>query len=152
MTEKQLKNLSRVDLMELLLEQTKYVDSLEQELSALRKKLKYAEQNVGSEPGTMADASMRVSGVFEAADQAARQYVDRAVKYEQQKHAECDMILAEAKERAMDMLKKTYAHCDALVREAEARAGIISNGGAAAYPEPPEPEPKKRAYQDYYSY
>ena len=87
MTEKQLKNLSRVDLMELLLEQTKYVNSLELELSALRKKLKYSEQSADSAPSSMADASLRVNGVFEAADEAARQYVEKAEKYEELKHA-----------------------------------------------------------------
>ena len=151
MTEKQLKNLSRVDLMELLLEQTKYVNSLEQELSALRKKLKYSEQSADSAPSSMADASLRVNGVFEAADEAARQYVEKAEKYEELKHAECEQMLAEARERCMDMLRKTYAHCDELVREAEARAGVISGMGSAAG-ESPEKESKKRPYQDYYSY
>ena len=151
MTEKQLKNLSRLDLLELLLEQTKYVDALEKELNAVRNKLKYAEKNAGSDPGTMAGASLRVNGVFEAADQAARQYLDRAVEYEEQKHAECEMMLAETRERCMDMLRKTYAHCDELVREAEAQARGISGIGSSPG-ELPEKESKKRPYQDYYSY
>ena len=98
MTEKQLKKLSRKELLELLLVQTSRADELEAQLNEAREQLKKREI-LEMEAGTMAEAAMKINGVFEAVDAAAAQYLqnikrinklveDRALNYEaEQEHS-----------------------------------------------------------------
>ena len=67
MTEKELRRLSRTDLLEMLLEQSKEVQRLQQELEETKQKL---------EAGSIAEAALRINKVFEAAQQAADQYLE----------------------------------------------------------------------------
>ena len=72
MTDRELKRLSRAELLELLLDQTK-------ENRRLRRRLKAAEEELAGrriaveQAGTMAEAALKLNGVFEAADRAVRQ-------------------------------------------------------------------------------
>ena len=75
MTEKQLRKLKRVELLELLVEQSVEMDQLREELEAARREL--AERKIAAErSGSLAEAALKLSGVFEAADQAARDYLE----------------------------------------------------------------------------
>lgn len=75
MTDKELKRLSRAELLELLIDQVK-----ENEL--LRTRLAGAEARLDSrmleieDAGTLAEAAMRLNAVFASADAAAKQYLD----------------------------------------------------------------------------
>ena len=75
MTPKELRRLSRRELLEMLIHQTRKVEQLEQQLEEANQKLndKYITiENAGS----LADAVMQLNGVFEAAQKAAEQYVE----------------------------------------------------------------------------
>ena len=75
MTEKELRRLSRMDLLEMLLEQSKEVERLQKELETVKKQLedrRIMEQDAGS----IAEAALRLNKVFEAAQQAADQYLE----------------------------------------------------------------------------
>lgn len=75
MTEKELKHLSRADLLELLLEQSQENDRLRQELTEAQTKLE--ERTIRLEStGSLADAALALSGVFEAAQEACDLYLD----------------------------------------------------------------------------
>ncbi len=74
MTEKELKKLNRKELLELLLVQTARVNELETELAETRKQLKKREL-LETEAGTMAEAALKLNGVFSAVDAAAAQYL-----------------------------------------------------------------------------
>ena len=79
MTEKDLKKLNRYQLLELLIEQTERADQLQARLEAIEKRLK--EQNLKiSAMGSIAEASLQLGGVFEAAQQAADIYIEAAKK------------------------------------------------------------------------
>ena len=65
MTEKELKKLNRYQLLELLLVQTERADSLEQKVERLQAQLDERELRF-SQLGSIAEASVYVSGVFEA--------------------------------------------------------------------------------------
>lgn len=75
MTDKELRHLSRMELLEMLIAQI-------EENEELKKQLAQAEQSLSDrrivmeESGTMAEAALRLNGVFEAADRAARQYLE----------------------------------------------------------------------------
>ena len=75
MTEKEMKRLSRAELLELLLAEA-------EENRKLRKQLKEAQNALEDrkiaweQAGTLAEAALRINQVFEAADRAAKQYLD----------------------------------------------------------------------------
>lgn len=74
MTEKELKKLNRKQLLELLLVQTSRADELEAQLTEARAQLEKREL-LEMEAGTMAEAALKLNGVFEAVDAAAAQYL-----------------------------------------------------------------------------
>ncbi len=72
---KELKKLSRADLLEMLIEQSKEVERLRYELdkaNAALKDRRIVMENVGS----IAEASLKLSGIFESAQQAADLYLE----------------------------------------------------------------------------
>ena len=83
MTDKELKHLSRRELLGMLIVQMK-------ENEKLKRRLKEAEKVISSrriaieQSGTMAEAALRLSGVFEAADQAVNQYLEN-IRYAAEK-------------------------------------------------------------------
>lgn len=75
MTEKELRRLSRMDLLEMLLEQSKEVERLRAELETVKKQLE-DRRIMEQEAGSIAEAALRLNKVFEAAQQAADQYLE----------------------------------------------------------------------------
>ena len=72
--EKSLKKLSRAELLEMLIAEEKRIDELEQELAEARKGLE--EKRIRIErSGSIAEAALRLNGIFEAAQAAADQYL-----------------------------------------------------------------------------
>ena len=71
---KKIKKLKRIDLLEILLAQSKRIDELEEELA--EKKHQLASKRIKiREIGTLAEASLQLNQIFEDADAAARQYL-----------------------------------------------------------------------------
>lgn len=83
MNEKELRKLGRADLMQMILD-------LSQENAALRSRLEAAERKAVSrdlqiaQAGTMAEAALKLNGVFEAADAACKQYMDNIQRLTQE--------------------------------------------------------------------
>ncbi len=74
MTDKTLRKMSRRELMEMLLEQSKEVERLRAELEQAEQKLRNR-QILLREAGSIAEASLRLNEVFESAQRAADQYL-----------------------------------------------------------------------------
>jgi len=75
MTDLELKRLSRADLLELLLKEHREKERLQAELEQVHKEL--ADRRILlKEAGSIAEAALRLNGVFEAAEAAAAQYVE----------------------------------------------------------------------------
>lgn len=74
MTDKELKKLTRMDLLELLHEQSKEIDRLQEEISNLEARLE-SKEIIISNAGSIAEAALRLNGIFEAAQAAAEQYL-----------------------------------------------------------------------------
>ena len=71
----ELKKLKRADLLEILIAQGKEIERLEKELEEAREELNnriISIENIGS----MAEAAFKLNHVFEAADAAAKQYLE----------------------------------------------------------------------------
>lgn len=74
MTDKQLKKLNRSELLEIMLEQSKEIDRLEQELEETKAAL--AERNLKIEScGSIAEAAAEVNALFKSAQRAADMYL-----------------------------------------------------------------------------
>lgn len=74
MTDKELRRLSRSELLEMLIRQTQENEKLSQELQQCRAELD--ERRITAEKaGSIAQAALKLNGVFEAAQAAADQYV-----------------------------------------------------------------------------
>ena len=75
MTDKELRGLSRRDLLELLVAREKENQQLRQELEQARAELNKRQIDI-AKTGTMAEAALLLNGIFDAADRAARQYLE----------------------------------------------------------------------------
>ena len=108
MTDRELQKLKRVELLQLLVEQSRELDELRQELAQARRELEARELRL-QEAGSIAEASMQLNGVFEAAQRAADQYLE-SIRY-QSEHME---------EKCAAMEEATRLRCDQMLKEAEA--------------------------------
>lgn len=77
MTEKELLKLKRSELLEIMLAQSREIDSLREELAETKRKLEDKRIKI-KEAGSIAEASLQLTRVFEEAQKAADLYVENA--------------------------------------------------------------------------
>ena len=141
MTDEELRKLKRADLLELLVAQGKENEALQEKLRQAEAAL-WDRQIQLDEAGNIAEAALRLSGVFQAAQQASDQYLEnirkmheetesrctqleetsraRAEQLEQESKAQAERLVAEAEEKARTLTAETEAKCRAMVAQAEA--------------------------------
>lgn len=117
---KDLKSLSRGDLLELLLAQTERVEELDRERTELKAQLET--KNIMIEKsGTLAEAALAINQVFQAADRATAQYLGNIMRlYDEQ--MEKNAVLEREYARKMSLLSAdgAVAAVDLLTAETEA--------------------------------
>jgi len=99
MTDKELKKLSRAELLEMLLIQTREVERLQEKLSKADSMLSQRYMQF-LEAGSLAEAMLKVNGVMEAAQAAADQYLENIATMERDVKEYCRNLLAQAKQDA----------------------------------------------------
>ncbi|MBR5021529.1 MAG: hypothetical protein IKY17_07865 [Oscillospiraceae bacterium] len=109
MTEKELKKLSRAELLELLLIQTRETELLRRKLDAAEQEMKNREIRI-REAGTLANAAMEINGVLYSAQKAAQQYLDNIARMEQETRFRCQQMLEEAMDEA-ERIREEAAVC-----------------------------------------
>ena len=75
MTDKELRKLKRREVLEMLLEQTKENEALKNRIADLEAQLENREI-ILKESGSIAEAALKLNGVFEAAQKAADEYLE----------------------------------------------------------------------------
>ena len=75
MTEKELKKLTRTELLEMLLELTRENDRLKADLDAANEELKDRKIRI-EKAGSIAEASLALSGIFEKAQEACDLFLE----------------------------------------------------------------------------
>ena len=75
MTEKELLKLKRSELLEIMLAQSREIDRLREELEETKEKLADREIRI-EKAGSIAEASLRLSNIFEEAQKAVDLYVE----------------------------------------------------------------------------
>lgn len=110
MTDKELRRLSRADLLELLLVQRKENEQLRCILDQTQAQL--ADRTIRLDNiGSIAEASLQLSGIFEAAQDSCKYYIDNIKLMNEQQTTICQQMENETKEK-----------CDRMVAEAERKA------------------------------
>lgn len=95
MTDKQLRKLSRSELLEMLLEQTKELERIQKRYQRALEQLENR-RLVMDEAGSIAAASLQVNQVFENAQKAADQYLYNMQKLEEETREKCGAMVHKA--------------------------------------------------------
>ncbi len=120
--------MNRIELMELLIELTRENDMLVDEVDDLKEQLKKAKRNANSRSidiqnaGSIAEAALKLNGVFEAAERAAAQYLENIERLSGEQQRICDEMLAETRRKCQELESATQRRCEEMDREAEQRA------------------------------
>ena len=123
MTERELRRLSRSDLLELLLAQRKENEQLRCMLDQAEAKL--ADRTIKiNNAGSIAEASLQLSGIFNAAQDSCQCYMDNIRLLSERQSAICQQMEDETKERCNQMVAEAEAksqqcweNCSAKIRE-----------------------------------
>ena len=149
MTENEIKKLSRSDLLEILVEQSREIDELNGVVEKLRSELEDRKIEIRS-AGSIAEAAMKVNGVFEAAQKAAQQYIDNVKRLDsehgafvesQRKRLEARVgenekkaseIITEAEKRAAEIIAEAEKKAEQIVSEAVREAQEAADAAETA--------------------
>ena len=130
MTDKEVRKLSRAELLEMLIDQSTELEACKKKLAAAEAAL--ADQKIAiDKAGSIAEASLLLNGVFEAAQAACQQYTlnvrERSERQEvlcgdqeTESRVKADEILAEAERKCAAMERETALKCDEMLRKAKA--------------------------------
>lgn len=107
---KELKKMSRKELLEILLEQAKRIEELENKIEKLNEKLE-SKKVIFKNAGSLADASLQLSGIFNVAQEAAEIYLNNIKELKEKGEKELE-------EKTNKMLKDTERKCKKREKEA----------------------------------
>lgn len=117
MTGKELKHLRRAELLEMLIMQMEENERLKGSLEEAQKALADRQITI-NQAGSIADASMQLSGVFAAAQDAASQYLENIQRLSGEQEAICRKMENDARKKA----EAICAEADAYRREVHQKA------------------------------
>ena len=121
MTDRELRKLRRVDLLELLTQVSREKEALQDQVAALQAQLAERQLNL-DRAGTMAEASLRLSGVFADIDAAGAQYLYNLQQLSQERTAACERLEAETRAQADAILAEAQTKADAILAQAQSQA------------------------------
>ena len=121
MTDKELKHLSRAELIDIIYELQKQSEEKDAQMQNMQAVIDERTLRI-SKAGSIAEAAISVNGVFEAAQAAADQYL-LSLKAAA---ADTERLLAEAEERRQQILSAAEAQAADLVHRAEEQAASLN--------------------------
>ena len=110
MTDRELRKLSRTDLLEMLVDLSEELNRTKQQLEAAEEKLN-KRQILIDNAGSIAEASLQLNGVFEAAEAAGEQYVENIRNLSDRQEEICRRIEWECREKARRRLEEVERKC-----------------------------------------
>ena len=120
MTDRELRKLSRAELLGLLLEESRENERLREQLNQANQAL--IGKNIAlTKAGSIAEAALALNGVFDAAEQAAQQYLDNIQRRSGEQQTLCQRMEDEARQKAEEMLAETRRRCSQMEAEAQAK-------------------------------
>ena len=116
MTQYEMKKLSRKELLQLAAEESAQIRILQEHLEIAENELHKREINI-NEAGSIAEASMKLSNVFEAAQEACRLYTDNIQRLSERQESICAEIEKETKEKAAAYEAEVISRCEKLEKD-----------------------------------
>lgn len=123
MEQKDLKRLSRADLLEMLVDQSAELQRMQMKYEAAQRALDQRTIMI-DKAGSIADAALQLNGVFEAAQASAQQYIDSVEALAQRKEDEAeqkriDNMLKNVQWRCVKMEQETKLRCSQMLERAK---------------------------------
>lgn len=116
MTDKELKRLSRSELLEMLIQQSKELERLRKQLDAAESALQNREIAI-TNAGSIAEAALQLNGVFTAAQDACQQYMENICHLSQNQDRICAQRDAESQAEAKRIVEEARKESEALEHE-----------------------------------
>ncbi len=137
MTEKELRKLSRVDLLQIIVDLNNENLELIQKKEELTNKLNNKDITI-TEAGSIAQAALQLSGVFTAAEEAATQYLDNIKKLNDNKKEieenarkqaedEAKKLISQAENQAASIIKQANDEADKIIQQANSYRDSVYN-------------------------
>lgn len=118
MNEKDLKKLNRKQLLEIMIEQGKEIERLNNELTICKQQLADKEIKL-NEAGSIAHASLALNDVFDACQNACDQYLLSIQAMEKQKQELLETYKKNLKDKVEKLLKESEDKCKEKERQCE---------------------------------
>lgn len=111
MTDQELKKLNRAELLKFLLEESRENEQLRRQLADRKIEIEKA--------GSIAEASLQLNGVFQAAQAACEQYTANIKQLSEQQRQTCDRIVNETREKCEKQERETTEKCERMIADAK---------------------------------
>ena len=132
MTEKELRKLTRAELLEMLIESRSELQDCKERLAEAEKALKSREITI-NKAGSIAEASLMLNGIFDAAQLACQQYTENIQRLSERQEKVCaqmeaesravaSRIIAEAERKRNEMEREAQTRSDEMLRKAKAES------------------------------
>ena len=124
MNEQDLRKLNRSELLEILIQQGEELESLREKLQDHELQLQSRKLQV-EQAGSIAEAAVSLSGVFEAAEEAAAQYLENIREHSEKQASyteEARQLLEKTQIQCAEMIAKTAAECEKMTQKAKKEA------------------------------
>lgn len=120
MTDRELRKLSRVELLRLLLEESRENECLQEQLNQANQAL--VGKNIAlTKAGSIAEAALALNSVSNAAVQAPQQHLDNIQRIRWAQQTLCQRMEDEARQKAEETLTETRRRCSRMEAEAQAK-------------------------------
>lgn len=137
MTDRQLRKASRTDLLKLLLEQRKEMETLRCQIEQLQEQLQQRQITI-DQSGTLAEAALKLSGIFDAAETACQYYTENirglsgrqeeiCRTMERETREKCDRMLEQAKQMARVYWDEYKEKCNQYMKSVGNACGTAEN-------------------------
>ena len=110
MVSKELKRLSRRELVDVIYQMKKNEKKLQDEITSLQETLQERQLQL-STAGSIAEAALSLTNVFSSAQAAADIYLQEIGRMKQDAEAECAKMIEEARQRSEKMIAQSEKRC-----------------------------------------
>lgn len=119
MTDKELKRLSRSELLQMLITQMEENAVLRERADRAESQLQDRRIAIG-QAGSLAEAALSLSGIFQAADAAASQYLENIQRISGQQETICRELQINAEKKAADIMREAQEYSQKVRGDADA--------------------------------
>ncbi|MBQ9325890.1 MAG: DNA repair protein [Clostridia bacterium] len=124
MTDRELRKLRREDLLEIMIEQQRQLEELQRQLAEAQEELNDRRIHIDAS-GSIAEAALRVTHIFEDAQKAADMYLDHVKERTAQQEKELDELERTSRTKMERLLDDAARQATGIVGNARAEAARI---------------------------